>query len=68
MHRLVFVIGVLFVGPLGSRSHAIEAANPDLIPEARVVLDYLASLEGKGTLGGVSGSQNAEAIKEVSGR
>ena len=52
MHRLVFVIGILCVGPLGSLSHAIEPANPDLIPEARAVLDYLASLEGNGTLGG----------------
>ena len=68
MHRLVFVIGVLTVGLSGSLSHAIEPVNPDLIPEARAVLDYLASLEGKGTLGGVSGSQNAEAIKEVSGK
>jgi mannan endo-1,4-beta-mannosidase len=49
-------------------SLAIEPANPDLIPEARAVLDYIVSMEGKGTLGGVSGSRNAEAIKEVSGR
>jgi len=68
MCRLVFVIGVLTVGPLGSLSPAIEPANPELIPEARAVLDYLDWLEGKGTLGGVSGSRNAEAIKEVSGR
>jgi hypothetical protein len=53
--------------PIGSesRDRACES-GPD--PEARAVLDYLASLEGKGTLGGVSGSKNADAIKEVSGK
>lgn len=68
MHRLILVIGVLTVGSFGSLSYAIEPANPDLIAEARAVLDYLASMEGKGTLGGVSGSKNADAIKEVSGK
>jgi mannan endo-1,4-beta-mannosidase len=52
--------------PLGA--WAVEPANPDLIPEARAVLDYLASLQGKGTLAGVSGSQNAEAIQKVCGK
>ena len=68
MHRIGFVIGVLTVGLLGSLSHAIEPANPNLIPEARAVSDYLASVEGKATLAGVSGRKNAEAIKEVSGK
>ena len=68
MRRLIFVIGLVIAGPLGNPANAIEPANPNLIPEARAVLDYLAALEGKGTLAGVSGSQNAEAIKEVSGK
>jgi mannan endo-1,4-beta-mannosidase len=68
MHRIGLVISVLTVGLLGSLSHAIEPANRNLIPEARAVLDYLASVEGKCTLAGVSGSKNAEAIKEVSGK
>lgn len=43
-------------------------ADPDLIPEAREVLTFLRSLKGRGTLGGVSGVKNAEAIRRVSGK
>ena len=32
MLKRILVIGVLIVGHLGSLSHAIEPANPDLIP------------------------------------
>ena len=47
---------------------AIEPVDPELIPEARVVLDYLTSMYGKKTLAGVSGTKNADAIKETSGK
>lgn len=46
----------------------IEPADKDLIPEARAVLDYLASVEGESTLAGISGTKNAEAVREVCGR
>ena len=68
MPRIGIVMCVLITGLSGSVSHAIEPANPNLIPEARDVLNYLASVEGKGTLAGVSGSKNADAIKEASGK
>lgn len=48
--------------------HAVEPADPDLIPEARKVLDYLSSVYGKKVLSGVSGTDNAQKIEAVSGR
>jgi len=53
---------------LGALAHALEPVNPDLIPEARRVLDYLTSIYGKKTLAGTSGGYNAKAIFEMSGR
>ncbi len=60
-------LGLLAAGA-GGASSRVEPADPDLIPEARRVLDYLASIYGRQTLGGVSGSRNAEGIAQVSGR
>ncbi len=47
---------------------AAEPVNPDLIPEARAVLDYLESVYGKRTLSGVSGERNVERVREISGK
>jgi mannan endo-1,4-beta-mannosidase len=60
------VLSAVLIWPV--RVAGIEPANRDSIPEARAVLDYLASLDGKQTLSGVSGSRNADAIQKVSGR
>jgi mannan endo-1,4-beta-mannosidase len=46
-------------------AEAIEPVNPDLIPEARALWDYLESVYGKRTLSGVSGMGNAEEIHEI---
>jgi len=45
-----------------------EPCDPDLIPEARAVLDYLESAYGKKTLVGKQGGGKAEAAFESSGR
>ena len=59
-------LGALLAGSAGAGT--LEPANPDLIPEARAVLDYLASVYGKRTLSGVSGAGNAEKIHEICGK
>jgi mannan endo-1,4-beta-mannosidase len=51
-----------------SAAPAAEPVNPDLIPEARAVLDYLASVYGKRTLSGVSGTKNAPEVDRISGK
>jgi len=51
-----------------SAAEALEPADPDLIPEARAVLNYLESIYGKRTLTGVSGTRNAEQIHSICGR
>ena len=49
---------------------AIEPANANVTPEARKVLEYLESLQGKKMLSGVSGSQDAQpqAVLHMTGR
>jgi mannan endo-1,4-beta-mannosidase len=47
---------------------AIEPADKDLIPEARALLTYLESIYGKKTLAGISGTKNAEAIRQECGK
>jgi hypothetical protein len=49
---------------------AIEPVNPNLIPEARRVLQYLESVQGKKMLSGISGSQDAQphAVLHMTGR
>jgi mannan endo-1,4-beta-mannosidase len=51
-------------------SKAAEPVDPDLIPEARKVLEYLESVQGKKILTGISGSQDAqpEAVLHMTGR
>lgn len=68
MHKSLSIVVVLAVWLYGLACRAAEPANPDLTAEARAVLDYLTSLEGKATLAGVSGSGNADAAREVSGK
>jgi mannan endo-1,4-beta-mannosidase len=46
---------------------AIEPADPDLIPEAREVLDYLASIYGQKTLIGQDKFWEAERFHEATG-
>jgi mannan endo-1,4-beta-mannosidase len=64
--RLLLMSVVCFMWP--AWVDAIEPANPNLMPEARELLNYLASIEGKGTLAGISGWKNAEAVKGVCGK
>ena len=49
---------------------AAEPVDPDLIPEARRVLEYLHSVQGKKILTGISGSQDAQphAVLHMTGR
>ncbi len=49
-------------------AHAIEPVDKDLIPEARKVLNYLESMYGKKSLSGISGTKNAEAVYEETGK
>lgn len=51
-------------------SKAAEPADPDLIPAARTVLEYLKSVQGKKILTGISGSQDAQpqAVLHMTGR
>ena len=68
---LVCVLVVVFLGLLASRpATAAEPVNPNLIPEARRVLEFLESVQGKKMLSGISGSQDAQpqAVLHVTGR
>jgi mannan endo-1,4-beta-mannosidase len=49
---------------------AAEPVDPDLSPEARTVLDYLASVQGKKILTAISGCQDArpQAVLHMTGR
>lgn len=47
---------------------AAQAADPDLIPEARRVLDYLESVYGKKTLSGMASYGGWRTVFEVCGR
>lgn len=47
---------------------AADPADPDLIPEARRVLDYLESIYGKKTLGGMSSYGGWRPVYEMTGR
>ena len=56
--------------PEVASSAGLRPADPDLIPEARRVLGYLRSIQGKKMLSGISGSQDAQpwAVLHVTGR
>jgi len=64
--RLVWVLLALVAG--AGISTAAEPADRELIPEARAVLDYLESVYGQKTLAGISGTKNAEAIRQECGK
>ncbi len=51
-----------------SNAAAIEPADRELIPEARRVLDYLASVYGQKTLSGMASHGGWRPVYEVSGR
>jgi mannan endo-1,4-beta-mannosidase len=62
---LFLVLSVLVMAP---RLSAIEPADPDLIPEARAILDYLQSIYGQKTLSGGNGIKGVDSIREVCGK
>lgn len=64
MRKAVFWI----VLSLGSCALAITPADPDLIPEARKVLEFLHSIHGEKVLAGIAGFSNAGEILEICGR
>ncbi len=68
--HVVVALVVLAALPLALAvgARAVEPADPDLMPEARAVLDYLASVYGKRVLTGVSGTKNAEKVHEITGK
>ena len=49
--RLASLTPVLTCGPA---LLAVEPVDPDVIPEARKLLDYVVSVQGKGILSGIS--------------
>jgi mannan endo-1,4-beta-mannosidase len=53
--------------PVISQAQAIEPVNPHLIPEARAVLNYLASVYGKQSIMGISGTSNADEVQKAIG-
>ncbi len=65
---IALVISPLFAAGEQPIPDKIQPADPDLIPEARAVLDYLRSIYGKKTLSGISGTKNAAKVKEITGK
>lgn len=59
-------VSLALIATLGS--FAAEPVNPDLIPEARAVLDYFESIYGEQSLAGISGTNNADAVYELTGK
>jgi len=69
MNPLIFVSFLLVFGLAGSSTAtAVEPADPDLIPEARKVLDYLQSVYGTTTLTGMASYGGWRPVYEMSGR
>ena len=62
------ILLVLSVFLMSACYGVVQPADPDLIPEARAVLHYLESIYGKQTLSGISGTKNAEAIRQETGK
>jgi mannan endo-1,4-beta-mannosidase len=62
------LVGILWA--MNFLAGAAEPVDPDLIPEARRVLEYLHSVQGKKILTGISGSQDAQphAVLHMTGR
>ena len=62
------ITGLVFVSVIFQSISGIEPVDKDLIPEGRIVLDYLESIYGNKTLAGVSGTKNAKDIEQESGK
>ncbi len=46
----------------------IEPADPDLIPEARAVLDYMRSIYGQKVITGINGRDNVQKVRRLTGK
>ena len=74
MHGLwrVGLMAIIYFGAVAPPPtvRGAEPADPALIPEARGVLDYLESLQGKKILTGISGCQDSQprAVLHMTGR
>lgn len=66
--RFLIACGILLV--MARAAAATEPADPELIPEARRVLDYLESVQGKKILTGISGCLDSQprAVLHMTGR
>lgn len=63
-------LAILIAAAASCAAAGVEPADSDLIPEARRVLQYLESIQGKKMLSGISGSQDAQthAVLHMTGR
>ncbi len=66
MNRIL-AVAVMSAAIGGVRAAAVESADPELIPEARAVLEYLAGVFGQRTVLGISGTDNAGWVRETTG-
>lgn len=67
-HRIAIALVLAFTVSGSSSLLPLEPADPELIPEARALLDYLESVHGKKCLVGQSGHENARTAREASGK
>ena len=68
MRTLLAILCAVSVLPPLFAAGPPDPADPDLMPEARRVWEYLHSIHGRYTLSGVSQVKNAEAIERVCGK
>ncbi|MFO7904163.1 MAG: glycosyl hydrolase, partial [Pirellulaceae bacterium] len=68
MVRGILLITCAILLTFNVQTRALEPADPDLMPEARAVLDYLESAYGERTLTGISGTKNAAQVHELTGK
>ncbi|MBN1420067.1 MAG: discoidin domain-containing protein [Planctomycetes bacterium] len=68
MRRSVARACALLLAAFCASARGADPVDPDLIPEARKVLDYLASVYGKKTLAGMSSYGGWRPVLEISGR
>ncbi len=59
---------LIFVCTVATATRSAEPVNPQLIPEARRVLNYLETVYGKKTLAGMSSYGGWRPVFEISGR
>ncbi|HYW81332.1 MAG TPA: glycosyl hydrolase [Thermoguttaceae bacterium] len=65
---VIAVTAILAITAVSSEGIAVEPCDPDLIPEARAVLDHLESIYGKKTLIGQDKFWEAERAFQASGK